>query len=258
MRQLYPGRPPCRLPGVFRLMVPTTKIIEKITIPDVFPTMAAKDFAHITKQDAGYRPKSYFYRAVDGSEFQEIVGGFVPPALNPGFAVVVGMGRNDDPAIDPSWNLGTKRVSVLAESESKDLTEMVASVLALRSTFTPALDKGWYCDGDESLSFRMAQIMASMEDEPFLVMIPGLYSQSPQTAFRDYVATLSLYRQVLDRGKCSKLRAAMDLFPVEAMTDRGATAWEEWPAITALATAVHGLMLNPMLDDAEGAIEEDL
>jgi len=230
------------------------KVIEKITIPDAFPTMAAKDFAHITRQDAGYRPKAYFYRAVDGSEFQEIVGGFVPPSAKTGFSVVLGLGRNDDPAIDPGWKLGTKRISVLAESESSDLTEQVASLLALRSTFDPALDKGWYCDGDESLSFRMAQIM---EDEPFLVMIPGLYSQSPQTAFRDYVATLNLYRRVLDRGKCSKLRAAMDIFPVEAMTARGKDAWEEWPAITALATAVHGLMLNPLLDDAEGAIEED-
>ena len=234
-----------------------TKVIEKITVPDVFPTMAAKDFAHITGQDAGYRPKAYFYRAIDGSEFQEIVGGFVPPAANPGFSVVVGLGRDDDRAIDPSWKLGTKRISVLAESESQDLTDLVASVLALRSTFAPALDKGWYCDGDESLSFRMAQIMASMEDEPFLVTIPGLYSQSPQTSFRDYVATLSLYRRVLDRGKCSKLRAAMDQFPVESMTDRGATAWEEWPAIAALAQTVHGLMLNPLLDDAEGAIESE-
>ena len=235
----------------------TAKVIEKITIPDAFPTMAAKDYAYITGQDTGYKPKAYFYRAVDGSEYQEIVGGFVPPASKPGFSVVVGLGRNDDPAIDPSWKLGTRRVSVLAESESQDLIDLVASVLALRSTFSPALDKGWYCDGDESLSFRMAQIMASMEDEPFLVMIPGLYSQAPQTAFRDYVATLSLYRRVLDRGKCPKLRAAMDQFPVESMTDRGATAWEEFPAIMALATTVHALMLNPLLDDAEGAVEED-
>jgi hypothetical protein len=232
-------------------------LIEKITIPDVFPSMAAKDLAHITGQDAGFRPRSFYYRAADGLEYQEIVGGFVPPAKGPGFAVVVGLGRNDDPDIDPDWQIGTKRIKVLAEAEDGDLNNLIASLLALREDFAPALDKGWYCDGDESLSFRVGQVMSSMEDEPYLVMVPGLYSQSPQTSFRDYVATLSLYLRVLDRGKCKKVRAAMDLFPVESMTDRGSTAWEAFPAIMALAQVVHGLVLNPMLDDAEGAVEDE-
>ena len=87
-------------------------------------------------------------------------------------------------------------------------------------------------------------------------MIPGLYSQQA-TGFRDYMATLSLYRKILDRGGCDKLRNAMNLFPKEALTARGETAWEEFPEVTALAYAVHGLMVNPMLDVDEGAIEED-
>ena len=219
--------------------------------------MAAKDLAHITGQDAGFRPRSFYYRAADGSEYQEIVGGFVQPAQNPGFAVVVGLGRLTDPAIDPEWQLGTKRIKVLAEVEEQDLNSLIKSVLTLRKEFSPALDKGWYCDGDESLSFRVGQIMASMEDEPYLVMVPGLYSQSPQTSFRDYVATLSLYLRILDRGECKLLRSYMSVFPVESMTDRGATAWEAFPAIAALSQTVHGLILNPMLDDAEGAAEEE-
>jgi hypothetical protein len=232
-------------------------VIEKVTIAEIFPTMAQKDLAHITGEDAGYKARAYYYRNVGGNgEFQEIVGGFVPPAKKPGFVVVVGLGRVDDPQIRPEWNLGTKRISVLAEIEAAVLTELVGGALALRKLYSPSLDKGFYCDGDESLSFRISQIMGTMEDEPFLVLIPGLYSDQAN-AFRDYVATLSLYRRVLDRGNCQKLRAHMDAFPKEAMTDRGSTAWEEWPAITALATAVHGLMVNPMLDVDDGAIEED-
>ena len=140
----------------------TRPLIEKVTISELFPTMAAKDWARITGEDAGFQARSFYYKAVDGdAEYQEISGGFVSPAKKPGFAVVIGLGRNDDPAIDPAWKLGTKRISVLSEAESKDLTELVARMLALRKVFFPALDKGFYCDGDESLSFRISQIMSS-------------------------------------------------------------------------------------------------
>lgn len=231
-------------------------LIDKVTISELFPTMAAKDFAHITGEDAGFQARAYFYKVIDGgAEFREICGGFVPTAKNHGFAVVIGLGRNDDPAVDPAWNLGTKRITVLAEAESKDLIEMVAKVLALRKIYFPALDKGFYCDGDESLGFRISQIMASTKDEIPLVMIPGLYSNDKATAFRDYLATLSLYRRVLDRGNCVKTKKAMDIFPKESMTARGEQAWEDFPEVTALAYAVHGLMINPMLDIDEGAIE---
>jgi hypothetical protein len=234
-----------------------TPLIEKVTIPELFPTMAAKDFAHITGEDAGFQARAYFYKVLDGgAEFQEICAGFVPPAKKPGFAVVIGLGRNDDPAIDPAWKLGTKRISVLAEFEDESLVGMVAGMLALRKTFSPALDKGFYCDGDEALAFRIAQAMGAMEDEPFLVMIPGLYSEQA-TAFRDYVATLSMYRRVLDRGKCEKIRKAMDTFPKEKMTEQGDKAWMEWPAVYCLAQTVNALILNPMLDYSEGIVESD-
>ncbi len=234
-----------------------TPLIEKMTISELFPTMAQKDFAHITGEDAGFMARAYYYKALDGgAEFQEICGGFVPPAQKPGFAVVVGLGRNDDPVIDKAWKLGTKRITVLAEDQSKDLTNLVVKVLALRKAYFPALDKGFYCDGDESLSFRIAQVMNSFEDEIPLVMIPGLYSQQ-STSFRDYMATLSMYRKILDRGGCDILRNAMNIFPKEALTTRGETAWEEFPEVSALAYAVHGLMVNPMLDVDEGVIEEE-
>jgi hypothetical protein len=72
-------------------------LIEKVTIAELFPTMAAKDFAHITGEDPGFRARSYYYKAVEGgAEFQEICGGFVPPAQKAGFAIVIGLGRHDD------------------------------------------------------------------------------------------------------------------------------------------------------------------
>ena len=238
-------------------MMVITPLIEKVTVSELFPTMAAKDFAHITGEDAGFRARAFYYKTLeDGAEFQEICGGFVPPAQKPGFAVVIGLGRNDDPKIDKAWKLGTKRITCLAETGAKDLNDMIAKVLALRKAYCPALDKGFYCDGDESLSFRIAQVMNSFPNEIPLVMIPGLYGQQ-STGFRDYMATLTLYRKVLDRGGCAKLRNAMDIFPKEALTARGETAWEDFPEVTALAFAVHGLMVSPMLDVDEGAIEEE-
>jgi hypothetical protein len=71
------------------------------------------------------------------------------------------------------------------------------------------------------------------------------------------VATLTLFRRVLDRGNCDNLRAHMDNFPKEALVNTEKKAWEDYPAVTALAYAVHGLMVNPMLDLSEGAVEDD-
>jgi len=259
-------------------MTKTRPLIEKVTIPDLFPSMAAKDFAHITGEDPGFRARSFYYRSKlkaesskgkEEEEFQEIVGGFVPPAKLPGFCVVVGLGRNDDPAIKPEWNLGSKRISCLAEFEAQDMGELVTGLLDLRDKFSPALDKGFYCDGDEALAFRISQLLEGRsklkaqsskekqnQTEQPLVMIPGLYFDQA-TGFRDYVAALFMYQKILARGKCAKVRTAMNVFPREAMTARGETAWEDFPAITALAYAVHGLMVNPMLDADEGAIEDE-
>jgi hypothetical protein len=232
-------------------------LIEKVTVSEIFPTMAAKDWARITGEEPGFQARSFYYRAVeDGTEYQEIVGGFVPPTLNPGFAVVVGLGRQYDPQIRPEWSLGTKRISVLAEIESDSLTELMAGALALRRLYAQALDKGFYCDPDEALIFRSAQIMETLEDEPPFVLLPGLYFEQA-SAFRDYVATLSLYRKVMDRGRCDKLRAHMDNFPKEALVSTEKKAWEDYPAVMALAYAVHGLMVNPMLDLGDGVIEDD-
>jgi hypothetical protein len=89
--------------------------------------------------------------------------------------------------------------------------------------------------------------MNVLRDEIHLVMIPGLYFEQA-TSFRDYIAALAMFQKVLDRGKCSKVRQAMAEFSKEAMTARGEKAWEEYPEVTALAYAVHGLMVNPMLD----------
>jgi hypothetical protein len=47
----------------------------------------------------------------------------------------------------------------------------------------------------------------------------------------------------------------MDNFPKEALVSTEKKAWEDYPGITALAYAVHGLMVNPMLDLGDGAIE---
>jgi hypothetical protein len=232
-------------------------VIEKVTIPEIFPSMAARDWARITGEEPGYQARSFYYRTTrNGQEYQEIVGGFVPPALNPGFAVVVGLGRQDDSQIEPAWNLGTRRITVLAEVESEGLTELMAGALMLRKLYAPALDKGFYCDPDGALIFRIAQIMEKLETEPPFVLLPGIYFEQA-SAFRDYVATLTLYRRVLDRGNCEKLRAHMDNFPKEALVSTEKKAWEDYPAVTALAYAVHGLMVNPMLDLGEGAIEDE-
>jgi hypothetical protein len=234
-----------------------TQAIEKITVPDIFPSMAARDLAYITGEDPGFRAQSFYYRSTaSGAEYQEIVGGLVPPAKLPGFAVVVALGRHDDPRINPGWKVGTKRISVLAEYKAEDLPGLVGGALVLRSLFAPALDKGFYCDPNESLSFRIAQLMESLKNEPPMVLVPGLYFQQA-TAFRDYVSTLNLYRKILVRGDCAKLRKAMSVFPREAMGARGERAWEDYPEVMALAYAVHGLMVNPLLDMDEGAIEKE-
>jgi hypothetical protein len=180
----------------------------------------------------------------------------VPPALNPGFAVVVALGRQDDPQIDPAWNVGTKRITVLAEVESEGLTELMAGALVLRKLYAPALDKGFYCDPDEALIFRIARIMEKLETEQPFVLLPGIYFEQA-SAFRDYVATLTLYRRVLDRGSCDKLRAHMDNFPKEALVSTEKKAWEGYPAVMALAYAVHGLMVNPMIDLEDEVMEDE-
>jgi hypothetical protein len=232
-------------------------LIEKVTIPEIFPSMAARDWARITGEEPGFQARSFYYRATrNWEEYQEIVGGFVGPALNPGFAVVVGLGRKDDPQINPEWNLGSKRITVLAEVESEGLTDLMAGALVLRKLYAPALDKGFYCDPDEALIFRIARIMEKLEDEPPFVLLPGIYFEQA-SAFRDYVATLTLFRRVLDRGNCDKLRAQMDNFPKEALVSTEKKAWEDYPAVMALAYAVHGLMVNPMIDLGEGAIEDE-
>jgi hypothetical protein len=232
-------------------------LIEKVTISEIFPTMAAKDWARITGTEPDYQARAFYYREIEGGkEFQEIVGGLVPPGKKAGFAVVIGLGREDDPQIRPEWNLGTRRITCLAEIETEGLPELVSGALALRKLYSPALEKGFYCDYDEALNFRIAQVMSRIEDEPPLVLLPGLYFDQA-TSFRDYLATLSLYRKVLDRKGCVRLRSTMDAFPREAMTSTEKKAWEEHPAVTALAYAVHGLMVNPMLDLENGAIEDE-
>jgi hypothetical protein len=57
-----------------------TPLIEKVTIAEVFPYMAAKDWARITGEEPGYQGRSFYYRAIEsGEEYQEIVGGFCAP-----------------------------------------------------------------------------------------------------------------------------------------------------------------------------------
>jgi hypothetical protein len=232
-------------------------LIEKVTITEIFPPMAAKDWARITGTEPDFQARSFYYRSIhSGEEFQEIVGGFAHPVKKSGFAVVIGLSRNDDPRIKPEWNLGTKSIVVLAEVESSGLMELVKACVDLKKMFSPALDKGFYCDYDEALHFRISQIMASpaFHEEPPFVLLPGLYFEQA-TAFRDYVATLSLYQRILDRSTCHKLRDYMAAFPKEVMVSTEKKIWEDYPTVTALAYAVHGLMVNPMLDVDEGAFE---
>jgi hypothetical protein len=239
------------------MMEKVDSLIEKVTISELFPTMAAKDWARITNTEPDFQSRAFYYRAVhNGEEFQEIVAGFVPPAQKPGFAVVIGLGRQEDPRINPDWNLGTRSIVVMAEVEKNGLMELVQACVELKKKFYPALEKGLYCDYDDSLQFRISQIMASkmfQEEQPF-VLLPGLYFEQA-TSFRDYIATLNLYQKILDRSTCGKLRNHMAEFPREAMVSSEKKAWEEYPAVTALAYAVHGLMVNPMLDSGDGVIE---
>ena len=230
-------------------------LVEKITVSEIFPIMASKDWAHITGNPVDFSARAFYYR-LGAVDYQEICGAIVPPAKGPGFAVMIGLGREDDERIDPGWNLGTKRITVLDEIEAEGLNDLIEAVLEWRRKYSPALDKGVYCDSDEALDFRISQIMSRKEKENFLVMIPGLY-HGQATAFRDYVYLLSQYRRILDRGKCRKLRAYMDQFPKEAVLKTGDKTWEDWPAVTALAYAVHGLIMHPILDEDGGAIEDE-
>jgi hypothetical protein len=233
-------------------------LIEKVTVSEVFPIMAAKDWARITNTEPDFQARAYYYRAIhSGDEFQEIVGGFVSPATNPGFAVVLGLGRKEDPRIKPEWNLGTKPIVILAEVEKPGLPELIKACVELRKMFPYALEKGFYCDYDDSLNFRISQIMSApmFHEEPPFVLLPGLY-YGQATAWRDYMATSYLYQRILDRKSCTLMRGRMDEFPREALVSKERNIWQEYPAVTALAYAVHGLMVNPMLDLGDGVIED--
>jgi len=237
-------------------------IIEKVIIPEIFPSMAAKDFSHITGTDPGYQARSFYYRDIEtGEEYSEILGGFVPPAKKPGFAVVVGIGRLNDVRINPEWKLGTNKISVLMEAEEDNLANLITSCLTLREMFLPAMDRNyWYFDADPELLFRVAKIMTKLfPDEELKQMsflpMPGLYF-GQSSAFRDYAATLNQYKRIISRGKCHKIKAAMDSFPKEAMFQSGLNVWEDFPEVMALAYAVHALVTNPVADDQD-VVEDD-
>jgi hypothetical protein len=47
---------------------PIKPLIEKVTIPEIFPIMAAKDWARITGEEPGFQARSFYYREIEGGK----------------------------------------------------------------------------------------------------------------------------------------------------------------------------------------------
>jgi len=209
-------------------------VIEKIEEKDAAITGAQRDHAHIRSLPEPERKASYFYRHKEtGQEFLFVAGAFALPYVQPGFAVVAGLGRQVDEENE-------KRICVLEELESLSLEELLKGCLKLHKMYNvpPIMHNGWYCHCDRDEYSRLWSVMQEIRGAKFSEFYPAYPPLSAhQYPMRAYLTTLLNNKRFLDRGKCDRLKAHMDRGPQNGK-EIDAFKAEDNPALAALAYAV--------------------
>ena len=231
-------------------------VIERLAEPITPITQGERDYAEIQQKPQPERiPKYYFRHKETGAEYSWIEGAFSPPGYQyPGYAVIIGMDRQEDPKYKTHFIRG------LEEFETEQLTDiegLIKGCIALKGKYGayPLLEQGFYSELTEATSERVYNTISRLYGEKSEFWpIPGPYSEHPQS-FQQYVMTLAHYKKILDISQCPKLKNYMLM--IKDGRDLLKMKPEENPAIAAIAYAVSTLIhMRPWQFESYDAVWE--
>ncbi len=200
-----------------------------------------------------YVPKPFYFKNIETSEeYFTIAGALAWPSMDhPGFAVIVAALKGDPK--EPSFK-------VLQEIESRDMDILVSACIHSRYKWGyPYLLDLWY--GDQ---VRFSTFLADYnegheqknEDDGFALAPPDEFEQPNRDEIyleriRGLLMPDELGKKSLIIGPCEKIRSQLQNLPADAR----AIKIEDFPAVAALAFAVHSLMATrPWLQFLEAGI----
>jgi hypothetical protein len=198
--------------------------------------------------EQGWQKPSYYLNIENQESYVHIAGGFAFPTTLPGFAVIVGVTRDEES--EPA-------LKVLAEAEEGDLSSLLDKTLLLRNKYGyekyPDLLETWFGDFQRYNSFvshwnLMLEKKTSQENRGIYLSPPPDW-ESPYNGLLYWRRIKSLIgeQKQLYFGSSSKLRTAIQKLLAE--DDGKKKNVDQYPpAVMALGYVVHALVgLTPWL-----------
>jgi hypothetical protein len=185
-------------------------------------------------------PTPVYYRHIEtGEEFYGISGALCWPAADqPGFAVIVGVKKGDDPQ-EPAFE-------ALAEVESPSVEGLLAACCAIRGKWGyPDVLDIWLADA-ERFSTVVVDFNQNLKPQDSMLLSDPYDFQRPN---RTEIYLQRIFELIGSRrlflGGCGRLKGCLRDLPHDA-AQTGQI--EHWPAAAALGYAVHTLLvLKPWL-----------
>ena len=181
----------------------------------------------INKQGFLGQPSYFFVEEGTGRMFRRIAGGMSWPGANPGALVVVGEDLNPDRA------LNERKLRVLAEYESRSLSELVVRCEELQGLMGV---EDFYCDTTNQSMMRLfyqGEFKVSLSKAPLVDM-----QESHITYLQLISEKSSTAKKVLFFEKGSGLSETLSSLP-----DMPTDLKSEYPLISALGYALSALVL---------------